>query len=224
MSAEDAHRLTGVRSELAEFAAQQFQDSGNELFVLGHIFGMDRREEKSPFGHGSDETVAVSLLLRIGSQLISSACDLFADGRTYAASALLRQMVEVEYLAWAFANKDDDAQRWLRSTKEERQEFFKPAKLRRASGGKFRGQDYGYHCEFGGHPTPQSYALLNRDSEIARLMMSDLLGHAGNIWDHVVDWAITRDLECVRKRTYAMSTKFAHWRSTDPLVRLPPPP
>jgi len=65
----------------------------------------------SPFGHGSDEAVAVSLLLRIGSELVSAAADLFSDGRHYAAAALVRQVVEIEYLAWAFETNDKEGKR-----------------------------------------------------------------------------------------------------------------
>jgi len=66
----------------------------------------------------------VSVLLRIAGQLISSIAALFADGRQYAAAALLRQMVEIEYLAWAFETRDRDGERWLRSDQKQRQEFF----------------------------------------------------------------------------------------------------
>jgi hypothetical protein len=93
-----------ARVELAKFTSQRFDEVGTLLHVSGHIVGPDRKSGASPFGHGSDETVAISLLLRIASQLISASTDLFLDGRSYAAAALIRQMVEVEYLAWAFEN------------------------------------------------------------------------------------------------------------------------
>jgi hypothetical protein len=76
------------------------------------------------------------MILRIGSQLVSASVDLFTDGRTYAAAALTRQLVEVEYLAWAFETRDEDAARWLRSDRAEREAFFTPRKLRLAAQGK----------------------------------------------------------------------------------------
>ncbi len=139
-----------ARVALAKFTAQVFDKVGAMLHLSGHIVGSDRNSGASPFGHGSDETVAISLLLRIASQLISASTDLFSDGRAYAAAALIRQLVEVEYLAWAFETRNHDAERWLRSNKDERQEFFTPAKLRKAAGERFRSKDYGYHCELGG--------------------------------------------------------------------------
>ena len=90
------------RCELAAFSAALFWVVGTELHVLGRLIGLERVSGDSPFGHGNDETIAVSVLLRIASQLISASADLFGDGRHYAAAALSRQIVEIEYLAWAF--------------------------------------------------------------------------------------------------------------------------
>ena len=178
-----------LRMSLASFTAKTFRDVGEELHAFGHLLGPDRKSGASPFGHGNDAAVAVSVLLRIGSQLVSGCADLIGDGRCYAGSALVRQLVEVEYLAWAFETNDDESARWLRSSKEERQAFFTPAKLRKAADGRFRGADYGYHCELGGHPVPGSWRLLTDDAALAQLMLSDCLGHSGRIWDHVVGWA-----------------------------------
>jgi hypothetical protein len=81
-----------ARVKLAEFTATVFRDVGGELHVMGHFIGTDRRGGVSPFGHGDDATVAVSMLLRIGSQLVSASADLITDGRAYAGSALIRQL------------------------------------------------------------------------------------------------------------------------------------
>src|SRR5438093_7178743 len=98
-----------ARSELAKFTAATFATVGDELHSIGHIFGGDRVSGASPFAHGSDEVVAVSLLLRLAGELSSAVVDLFSDGRHYAAAALLRQIVEIEYLAWAFEAHEKDA-------------------------------------------------------------------------------------------------------------------
>jgi hypothetical protein len=193
--------------------------------LLGHIVGSDRVDGTSPFGHGNDETVAVSVLLLIGAQLISASASLFEDGRHYAAAALVRQMVEIEYLAWAFETRDGDGARRLRSDQQERQEFFKPAKLRAAARGTFRGKDYGYHCELGGHPVPGASILLKGDLAVSELLLSDLLGHAGRIWDHLVGWARQNsDGYPILSRGGGMSSRFGEWKSKDLLVDLPPPP
>ncbi len=181
------------RFDLAQFSARQFLEVGTELRALGHLIGSGRESGASPFGHGNDETVTISLLLGIASQLISASADLFTDGRHHAAAALLRQIFEIEYLAWAFETRDGDAKRWLRSDEKERQEFFKPAKLRNAAQGRFRSKDYAYHCELGGHPVPKAGMLLGENQAMAQLLLSDLLGHVGRIWDHLIGWARDND-------------------------------
>ena len=213
-----------VRQDLARFTSRAFAKAGELLHVVGHIIGSDRVEGRSPFGHGSDEAVAVSLLLRIGSELVSASADLFADGRHYAASALLRQLVEIEYLAWAFETKDQEGERWLRSTKSERQSFFTPAKLRKAAAGRFRGEDYGFHCELGGHPVPTGTLLLQDDTVVAQLMLSDLLGHTGRIWDHVVAWGRINGFgNNLWELNEAIASKYTTWKAVDKLTTLPPP-
>lgn len=215
---------SACRRDLAQFSSATFREAGAELNVLGHLLGTDRVRGVSPFGHGNDETVAVSMLLLIGSELISASADLFASRRAYAAAALVRQMVEVEYLAWAFETRDGDAERWLRSDKEERQEFFKPAKLRAAAQGKFRSKDYGHHCDMGGHPTPVAGMLLSGDAAVSQLLLSDLLGHVGRIWDHLVGWARESENGApILVRGAEMSRRFQEWKALDALVDLPPP-
>lgn len=219
-------KLVTIRKDLSLFASGVFSDVGTQLHVAGHIIGTNRKEGKSPFRHGSDEVVGMSVLLRIGSQLISASAELLTEGRPYAGAALLRQIVEIEYLAWAFENRDQDAERWLRSDREFREEFFRPAKLRKASEGKFRGKDYGFHCELGGHPVPSGTVLLKDDPSTAQLLLSDLLGHTGGIWNHFVGWAKRHEdytAHC-KNHALAMSQKFRDWTSNDPLVELPPPP
>jgi len=212
------------RYELAKYSSEQLARAGIELQLIGQIVGPDRAQDRSPFGHANDETVAISVLLRIASQLISSSAGLFAAGHLYAAAALIRQLVEIEYLAWAFETRDRDGERWLRSNQEQRQKFFKPAKLREAAKGKFRGKDYGYHCELGGHPVPQANILLDGDPAISQLLLSDMLGHVGRIWDHLVGWAMKNDNgEPILKRGRETSVRFNEWKARDLLVDLPPP-
>ena len=206
--------VIACRYELARFSASQLEEAGAELHVIGHLIGPDRAQGRSPFGHGNDETVAVSVLLRVAGQLISASADLFSDGRQYAAAALVRQMVEIEYLGWAFETRNGEAERWLRSDQRERQKFFTPAKLRAAAGqGTFRGKDYGYHCELGGHPVPQAGILLGGDSAIGQLLLSDLLGHVGRIWDHLCGWARQNENGGpIIQRSRGMSIRFQEWR------------
>ena len=217
--------IIAARMSLAHFTANTFREVGTKLQVFGHLLGTDRREGLSPFGHGDDAAVAVSMLLRIGGQLVSGSADLIADGRHYAGSALIRQLVEVEYLAWAFEAKNEVSAQWLRSTKEERFSFFTPAKLRKSADGRFRSADYSYHRELGGHPVPGSWVLLNDDAAMPQLILSDCLGYSGRIWDHVVGWASIYSLgDIIKSAATDMTNRYAEWKKIDPLTILPPPP
>lgn len=217
--------LIALRHCLADFTAKTFTEVGNELHAIGNTIGTDRLEGVSPFGNGSDEMVAVSLLFRVAGQLTSAISDLFRDGRAYAAAALVRQMVEIEYLAWAFQSRDKEAERWLRSNRDERQNFFSPKKLRAAANGKFRSKDYGYHCELGGHPVPGASILLSKDAIAGQLLLSDLLGHTGHIWDSFLDWSQGNELAFpIHRRREKMYSEYKAWKSQDSLVNLPPPP
>lgn len=218
--------LLARRLELSHVTARAFADVGRRLHVAGHLVGGDRVAGRSPWGHGSDEVVAASVLFRIGAQLISASADLFADGRAYAAAALTRQLVEVEYLAWAFDVRDGDGERWLRSTREERQAFFSPAKIRAAADDRFRGKDYWHHCELGGHPVPRATTLLvEGDHTIPQMLLCDMLGHAGHIWDHLQDWAHDAGLsELMTPYASSVPNSFREWKAHDPLADLPPPP
>ncbi len=214
-----------MRMDVARFTSKVFQEVGTELHVAGHLLGTDRRDRLSPFGHGDDATVAMSMLLRIGSELVSGSAELIHAGQHYAGSALIRQLVEVEYLAWAFETKNEDSTRWLRSTREERRDFFTPAKLRVAAGSHFRSVDYQYHCELGGHPVPGSWVLLNNDAAVAQMMLSDCLGHAGRIWNHIAGWARTHvNGASVLTRSLEMAERYSRWKDVDSLIAMPPPP
>jgi hypothetical protein len=224
LRATSDRRQVASRMNLAAYTASVFRMVGRKLHVVGRAEGVNPTPPRSPFGQGDDATVAVSMLLRIGSQLVSASTDLFRDGRTYAASALVRQLVEVEYLAWAFETNNEDSTRWLRSTHEQRRAIFTPAKLRAAAGGRFRSLDYNYHCEMGGHPTPGPWLLLNDDATIAQLMLSDCLGHSGRIWDHVVRWAKSQSNGVIiLARNEGMLKRYSDWKRIDELTSLPPP-
>jgi hypothetical protein len=203
-----------IRHELADCTAVQFRGAANELIVI------NKGKETE------NEAQAISILLNIGAALVSGANDLFQSGNAYAAAALVRQLVEVEYLAWAFEDNKQEAEKWINSSKEERMQFFTPAKLRQAAQGRFRSKDYGYHCELGGHPVPGAEKLLDDpNKQTSQLLLSDMLGHSGRIWDHLVKWAEAEiPQEAILSRKVFMIEKYVAWKQIDVVTRLPPPP
>lgn len=125
--------------------------------------------------------VAVGLVAQISSELVSGALLLFRSGNEYAASALVRQLIECEYLLKAFAINFAEAARWLDANDSERWDF-KPSKLRKIGG--FDHKEYASHCEAGGHPHPSGRHLL----ELPRLISGVVQSASGE----------TRDLDSVR--------------------------
>jgi hypothetical protein len=56
--------------------------------------------------------------------------------------------------------------------------------------------------------------LLGGDSAISQLLLSDLLGHVGRIWDHLVRWAAQNgNGEPILTRSRGMSERFGEWKS-----------
>jgi hypothetical protein len=73
--------------------------------TIFHLHGLTTREmpkiEQGQF-------LALSLLAGTADSLARAVIALIGGGNLYAASALLRQIVEIEYLGWAFANDPDE--------------------------------------------------------------------------------------------------------------------
>jgi hypothetical protein len=179
------------RTELCEALVIAFGKVGELLWVSGAIIGPDRVGGDSPFRFGSDATVGLATVVRIAGELSRGAVALLREGNQYSAFALVRQLVEVEYLAWAFAEDEEEAMNWLRSSQKERMRFWSPRHIRKRAGGRFRGKDYSLHCETGGHPTPDGNSLLlggaRADSDF--FARDDLIFHGLGVWDYALSAA-----------------------------------
>jgi len=184
-----------VRRALCGRLGSAFADVGRLLYVLGSIVGPDRKSGASPFRYGSDSTAGLGMVGQIAGELITSASGLVESDQYYAAMALVRQIVEAEYLAWAFGADHSEAERWLRSISEDRRRMWQPRHLRERSGDRFRGKDYQLHCERGGHPTPDARFLLPDHS--VRLSSSAVLVeiavHGVSCWDYFVEAIVELD-------------------------------
>lgn len=144
-----------------------------------------------------DQTLGIATVVEIGAELSASAIALLKAERAYAAAALLRQLVEVEYVAWALAEDLDEALRWVRTTDHrQREEFFGPQRMRNRSNGTFRNEEYWAHCSAGGHPHPDGVLLLRNETPGMNLTLpaeervgplwDDLALHLVGIWQYVV--------------------------------------
>ncbi len=155
--------------------------------MSGNLIGPDRKSGASPFRFGDDRTVGVATVAQIGGELSRAAADLLKAERLYAASALIRQLVEVEYLAHAFAHDHAVAAEWLRADRKERLAFWSPAAVRKRADGAFPAEDYRRHCDLGGHPTTEGRQLLPDHSTLnVAFLWVNLAGHLSRIWRNVV--------------------------------------
>jgi hypothetical protein len=184
---DDARAQTS-REAVCRALASGLRECGAALWVGGYIVGGDRVQGRSPFGYGSDASVGLALVAQSGGELTSGAVGLLDQGNLYSAAALIRQAVEVEYLAWAFAEDEEEARRWLRSRREDRLKMWQPRHLRERSKGLFSASDYGDHCEEGGHPTPESRRLLpdHSDQRPPSFLWFELARHGVGAWEHIV--------------------------------------
>ncbi len=190
--------------------------AGHTLWHAGYIVGPDRANGASPFEYGSDAVVGIATALQIGGQLVEGAVTLLTAGNRYAAMALIRQLVEVEYVGWAFA---EDQQRtgdtWLRSSDDERRKMWQPRHLRESSAGRFRGSDYGSHCELGGHPTPKARQLLPDHSDELHegWIWFELCRHGNSAWDYLASAVEAQDYGSVVLKLPAVASLHAAWKS-----------
>lgn len=215
-----------VRREFSEAVAAALRAGGRLLWIGGSLLGPDRAEGRSPFDFGNDAVVGLATVMQIAGELVSGAITLFERDNRYAAAALTRQLVEVEYLAWAFAEDEEEAERWMRSSKEERQELWQPRHIRERAGGRFRGFDYGLHCGKGGHPSPEGIHLLpdhySPDASTP-LWWCDMAIHGNNVWDYALSAAEKLDykdeLNALGEAGSLRETE-SRWKAEDPFVEL----
>lgn len=214
--------LAVLRLETANTAAAAFASAAQSLNVLGQVVGPDRPAGSSARGYGSDETVAVGIVAQTASELVAASAPMLGGDQQYAGAALLRQLVEVEYLAWVFSTGSRDAKVWLDSSSGERWKTFRPKILRDISSGLFRSEDYSTHCEQGGHPTPEAASLLGgRNKPLGQLLLVDLLLHTWRTWDSLVRWAVLRSVEpIIAKEAAGARSTLAAWGEADPLYQM----
>lgn len=214
--------VIAIRTQMAAKASASFLEASNEMIDFQNMVCVEKANINRQWLE--KETQAISIISAIAGDLTDSATLLFSVNKSHSASALLRQLVEIEYLAYAFECEPSEARMWIESNKQIRMEFFSPAKLRKAANGRFRSKDYGYHCELGGHPVPDSVILLNNKDNIAQLMLSDMISHAWRIWDHLVKWAMkSYDSHPIMRSALNLIKDFEHWEQHDILTKLPEP-
>ncbi|SMN01728.1 hypothetical protein SPONN_5 [uncultured Candidatus Thioglobus sp.] len=156
-------------------------------------------------------------IMQMCGELGIAASRMLSTKEHYAGAALLRQIVEIEYLTWTFENGYADINKWLNSSDKERMRTFSPAQLRENSKGRFLSEDYKNHCEKGGHPVPRGVPLLGGKSILeAQIFLIDLLLHCWRIKDQTYSWLKNNKCE-IPEQIVQMGFIFAEWGKEDPV-------
>lgn len=173
-----AAATTGVvasRYEVLESASVAFSGIGDELHVAGDLFKIDR-------------LLAAALLVNLASELTSGIVMLLRSKREYPAGTLLRQLIEIEYLAFQAYADPSQLEKWYGADPVALRRQFTPQAMRKASGGVFRDQEYWHHCEVGGHPHPRARMLMRKYA--SRLspdafLLPDSVQHVRRLWTSI---------------------------------------
>ncbi len=176
------------------------------------------------FGLAEGRRWALAVIAQMGSELTLAASQLYSANRWYAGAALVRQLVEVEYLLYLFAIDDEEPDRWMLASSEEVRRMFAPATMRKRAGTRFRSEEYATHCEFGGHPRRRAHWLLREHGLIgpapARLEVQwvDLAQHLRRAWTNYCAAVARHSPSNVYPDRFAkIDTMFDKWNRADPV-------
>jgi len=179
------------------------------------------------FGSGPpDFRTACSIVIQFGGSLATGAVALGNEGNWYAASALVRQFVEVEYLVRLFRRDPSEALTWLRASTEDLRRSFAPSQMRNRAG-DFRHEEYGVHCQLGGHPNPRAHSLLPARHLQPHLpplgtnevFWVDLAQHLRRIWRDIEAFPSdhpTGELGVIRLYADEAAKVIEEWEAGDP--------
>ncbi|MGZ2362282.1 hypothetical protein LRE75_37415 [Streptomyces sp. 372A] len=131
---------------------------------------------------------AVSTVVCMSSELADAAAGMAQRDRYYAVGAVVRQLIECEYLLALFSEDLEHARVWFESTPEQVRSMFTPGKMRQLTG-KFSNEEYWNHCSTGGHPAPKGVGLLQKMDPLRERwpyasaeLLIDLGLHLQRIW------------------------------------------
>jgi hypothetical protein len=183
-------------------------------------------EAGEAFGEAFSEFRAVSTVVSMAAELADGAVDMARKNRYYAVGALVRQLIECEYLLTLFNDDLDQARQWWESTPDEVRKAFTPGKMRKLTG--FADQEYWNHCATGGHPAPKGVRLLEKLDPArqwwpysAAELLIDLGLHLHRTW---------RALDALLAKHHARYTQiraderrqaedaWSQWQDADPVV------
>jgi hypothetical protein len=189
----------------------------------GKVSDIRRREE---FGQAFSEFRAVATVASMSAELAEAAVDMAKKGRYYAVGAVIRQLIECEYLLTLFNDDTGHARRWRESTPDEVRQSFRPERMRRLTG--FADQEYWSHCSTGGHPAPAGARLLEKLDPArqswpvsAAELLIDLGLHLRRIWKALDALLMKHHARYGRVRAgerRQAEEVWSQWRKADPVA------
>jgi hypothetical protein len=120
--------------------------------------------------------------------LLDGVADSRDKGNVYLTAYLLKQISECDQLLWAFATNHKDAGKWLAADRRERGNTYRFREIRGASSGVYKDKDYSLHNEFGGHPSPYAWQLLDADCQAHEVLIFDTMQHCLSISRSLNSW------------------------------------
>ncbi|WP_400996409.1 hypothetical protein [Agromyces sp. GXQ0307] len=210
-SGDDPRR---ARRELATAlmgAFAQFGSAARELAVSSEVSESHR-----------SRIMASGLVAGIGCELLQGIVVL-ADSRcAYASAALVRQLVEIEYLAWAVSEDPEDAIDWLRADHARRLAWWQPGKIRQRADGRFPNSDYRDHCEAGGHPVAETAPkILDNRSLWVEVSLYEACLHGSAAWHYLLQAFKAMDAPVeVDEAHGTVDRLWSTWKAVEPLTRL----
>lgn len=209
LSRVDSRALRAIRSEVCHLAANWLADAGYCLWV-------------SAWATKNADVEAVALVTQMIAQLGQEAVDAFDRQRWYAATALIRQIVEAHYLMAVFRDDASQRARWLNASNNRIEKSFRSGQLRQTAG--FDVAEYKQHCAWGGHPNPAARWLLPNHSGKVHpcTLAADLAQHLTEAVDMLADVLETiPGVEPILQHMPEpgeLPKTYSRWRALDPLA------
>jgi hypothetical protein len=189
---------------------------------------------------GDSAGLGFAIAVEMTGELGEGARQLFDADLWYPGAALVRQLLECQYLLALARDDRTEPERWLKSSRKEILSRFMPSHMRRRSAQGFQVAEYQVHCDWGGHPNPKGRDLLRRHEEwrpvSPRWLWLDLAQHLAESW-HYFNGALPlydprmdprnpkHDPDRSPDGKQGAADLLTEWREHDPLAdRLPQPP
>lgn len=189
----------------------------------GKVNDTELREESE---QAFSEFRAMSTVVCMAAELAEAAVDMAKKSRYYAVAAVIRQLIECEYLLALFNDDLEHARRWRESTPDEVRRSFTPQTMRKLTG--FADEEYWNHCSTGGHPAPKGARLLEKLDPRRQSwpysgaeLLIDLGLHLQRIWKAMDALLMKHHARCGRVRAderRQAEEAWSRWLQADPVA------